>query len=257
MPAKSEALLPLLRRLNALVPEGEAKNRIRALLLSLRSGLPRELMAGRGETVVQVGMWRRRNLARLSRCVGPAGRVLLVEADTRVVEDLTGLLEANRLTNVTIVNRGAFNRPGRQRFQVGKAPIFSRLEETDAHMLSEVGREAFEAVEEIEVDTLDHILAENGISRVDYLEISVNGLELEVLEGMERMLPSTRRLFLSGYARVSGTGEPTNARTVGLLRERGFRTKISRRSPPRQDYFDDRAAAEWGLMEGHVFAWRP
>lgn len=257
MSGKRQVILRLLSRVNRLLPESAAKNRMRALLLGARPALPRELMVGPGQTAVQVGMWRRGNLARLSRCVGSAGRVILIEADRRAVEDLAVFCEAEHLANVTLVHKGAFSRKGRQEFRLGVSPVFSRIAETDVDMLSEANRDPVSAVEQIEVDTVDNILAEHAVSDVDYLEITVNGLELPVLEGMETTLPVTSRIFLSGYGRVRDTGEPTNQRTASFLHDRGFRTKISRRSkPPRPEYFDEKAAAEWGLMEGNVFAWR-
>lgn len=248
--------LRTLHLLNSASPEGRWKNALRARALRVRNALPRELMVGAGETAVQVGMWRSGNLGRLAGCVGRSGRVVLVEADERNVENLRRFVEAKGLEQVSLVAKGAYDEPGRHRFQLGTSPAFSRLEDDDVSMISDLTEKAFEATREIEVDTLDHILAELGVERVDYAEITVNGLELQVLQGMEETLPRTRRLFLSGYARVGNGSEASNVRTRELLHDHGFRTTVSRRVAP-QAVFDHREAGEeWGEMEGHVFAWR-
>ena len=250
------AFLGALRILNAAVPERRWKDRFRALLLGRRHALPRELMVSNGGTVVQVGMWRKENLARLSRCVGPSGHVILVEADVGVIEELGPFLADQNLTNVTVVHTGAFNKKGRQMLLVGTSPSFNRVDGTNVRMLSALTEDAFQTSREIEVDTMDNILAELGVAQIDYVEISVNGAEFPVLQGMEGTFPRTRRLFVSGYARSADTSEPTNRRVRDFLSDHGFRTKISRRAKRTRVFYDEQAGREWGPMDGHVFAWR-
>lgn len=240
---------------SSLFPEGVSKNRLRGALLGFRSALPRELMVGSGQTAIQVGMWRTANLLRLSRCVGQGGRVVLVEADPSAAENLGGFIRDRQLDNVTLVNKGAFSERGRQRFLLGDSPKFTRIEATDTRMPSERGA-TFLDEDEIEVDTIDNIAAELGIERVDYVEVTVNGLELPVLEGMGSLLAHTNRLWLAGCALAGENGEPTNVRTSKYLEERGFKTKIARRHVARQGLHPGQEVEQWGLLEGHVFAWR-
>ena len=122
-------------------------------------------------------------------------------------------------------------------------------------MLGEVNQNAFAERITIDVDTVDNILAELGFDRVDYAEITVNGAELQVLEGMQKTLANTKRVFVSGYARTI-SGKPMNRRTEAMLRALGLRTKITTRAEPTQAGFDTRAVEHWGRQEGHVFAWR-
>lgn len=248
-------LAPPLRVANSMIGEGPWKNRVRAAMLRVRNGLPREVMVRRGDRVVQVGMWRRRNLHRLSRCVGPTGSVILIEADPRVVSDLRPYIEQNRLNNVTVVNKGAFHTPGELEFKVAKTPGHNRLDSTESVMLNEVDRDVFEGVTKIPVDRVDNILAELNATRVDYAEVTVNGLEREVLQGMTETLKRVQRVFVAGYART-GEGDPTNRAIESLLNDSGLKTIISRKTPPTQEDFSEKAAREWGWQEGHVFAWR-
>lgn len=253
---RDRLILGPLRAINSSFKERPWKNWLRAQLLDVRNGLPRELMVSRGDVVVQVGMWRPRNLMRLSQCVGETGRVVLVEADQRVTDNLAQLIAAKNIQNVTIVNKGAFKERGTVEFNVGASPGHNRIDGTGVEMVVNVNQDVFDQKASIEVDTVDNIVADLGIDRVDYVEITVNGVELEVLEGMPNTLQHAKRLFLAGYARDSESGEPTNERTSRYLKNQGFRTTITRRIKADMEDFDRDAVKQWGLMDGHVFAWR-
>ncbi len=247
------AILAPLRLLNAALPESDWKNAARAWLLRHRNALPRELMIRRGDTVLQVGMWRKENLARLSRCAGPGGRVILIEADPGVASTLTAYAAERGFENLTIVNKGAFNRKGKQIMNAGTSPTFNRLDGTGVTMM----REDFDSAMEIDVDTVDNILAEFEVAEIDYAEITVNGVELQVLQGMEQTAQRTKRVFLAGYARTLETDQPTNRSTRNFLRQRGFRTTVSKRVLPSRIKSADLATVPAQRhLEGHVFAWR-
>lgn len=253
---RDKFILGPLRAINSTVKESPWKNRVRAQLLDIRNGLPRELMISRGDVVVQVGMWRERNLLRLSQCVGSTGRVVLIEADTRVTDKLRNYLSENNVHNVSIVNKGAFHKKGTVEFNLGASPGHNRIDGTGVEMVVNVNQDVFEKKATIDVDTVDNIVAELGIERVDYVEITVNGVELEVLQGMKNTLKHAKRLFLAGYARDRASGDPTNQRTSQYLAQRGFRTTISRRTKATQGPYNRAAVESWGMQEGHVFAWK-
>ena len=256
MHTKKDVLLPPLRLVNTLIPESTTKNRVRARLLKWRNALPRELMIQPGDTAVQIGMWRERNLRRLSNCVGPIGRVVLIEADQDVVARLSNYLSNHRIDNVTIVNKGAWSERGTFTMHVGRSAANNRLAADDVQMLGEMNKAAFVEQRVIEVDSVDNILAELGVEQVDYMEISVNGVERQVIEGMERMLPRTRRIFVAGYARLEEGTKPTNQIVESKLRSRGFQTRVTCETAPTQADFDTAAVKQWGKQDGHVFAWR-
>ena len=247
------AAFALMRILNTLVPEGKFKNRIRAQLLGYRNALPRELMAAKGDTVLQVGMWRQENLLRLAHCVGSSGRIVLIEADPQVATKLNAFAAEQNLDNTTIIAKGASSEKGKKQLRMGTSPTYNRLDDVNVQMM----QEEFDSRTEIEVDTVDNILAELEIDHIDYVEITVNGAELKVLRGMTQTLPRTERVFLAGYARTADTGEPVNVQTMSYLKKRGFRVALSRRIPPSRIKSSDRAKeSTQALLEGHVFAWR-
>lgn len=256
MPTTDRMVLKSVRAINSLVSEGPVKNRLRMHFLRWRNALPRELMIGAGQTAVQVGMWRERNVGRLCQCVGPTGRVILIEANRENVERLQQYSEDEGLTNLTIVHTGAWHEKGQLTFHLGSDPSDSRLDVDDTVMMADGEAEAFAGTMTIDVDTVDNILSDLGIDEVDYIEISVNGAELDVLRGMENTLKHVRRVFCAGYARSESDGSPKNREMQEFLQQHGYQTTISRRARPTQG-FNTETVESWGDLEGHVFAWRP
>jgi 23S rRNA A1618 N6-methylase RlmF len=106
-----------------------------------------------------------------------------------------------------------------------------------------------ECVKKFPVDTIENICRENGVDQADYMEITVNGAEVDAIQGMGEMLQNTKRLWVAGLTRDTETGEPLNKEISKLLQSHGFRTKISKteKSP----------LSIWGVLDGHVYAWRP
>jgi FkbM family methyltransferase len=247
MAALRNTILAGLRRANR-IPEFAVKNRFRAgCLTRVRHALPRELMIRAGDCVVQVGMNNEDNIQRLSNCVGVHGRAIIVEGDQNNVRKIRTLIAQRQLTNVDVITCGAWSEKTQLRFKIAKHPDDNRIEREGVSMPQEIGRNAYSDTLVIDVDTLDHLLADRDIAKVDYLEVTVNGAELEVLRGAESILRQTRRIFTAGRARLPDGG-PANRYICRFLQERGFQTAITLASPS--------ARATFGRDHGDVFAWR-
>lgn len=230
---------------NNALPESDAKNRLRAGILSTRHFLPKELAVRKGDTVVQVGMWSPEHLRRLLAAIGPTGRVVLIEISADVVREFRQFLEAEGISNVTLVNKGAWSSKGIHRLNVGVDPDANQLEIENVDMPA---GHHFVDERQVEVDTVDNVLAELGWKTVDYAEVTVNGVELEVLAGMSDSLPHVRRLLVAGMMRERDSGEPLNKRVAAVLESRGFRTRISQPG--------NVLGSDWGQADGFVFGWR-
>ena len=73
---------------------------------------------------------------------------------------------------------------------------------------------------EVEVDTLDNILGELGIKKVDFIKMNIEGAEVEVLKGMEEVLKNDVRLAIAAHHSVNG--KPTDETIELQLKQRGF-----------------------------------
>jgi len=227
-----------------LVPEGPARNALRRLLYRIRLGIPRELLINDGDTVVQVGMWRLRSLRRAATSIGPRGRLLLIEASSEHAERAREFFAAQGLHNCTVVNAAGWHESGTLELHLAKEPSGFQVEGVRADMPHEPTGET----RQVPAVRLDDVTREHGIDGVDYLEVTVNGAELQVLQGGEDVLKRTRRVLAAGMMRDPDTHEPLNRRVAEYLSSRGFRTTITRRGRV--------ADQQWGHIDGHVYASR-
>jgi FkbM family methyltransferase len=166
---------------------------------------PREGYPGPGGVMVDVGAYTGLKAMHYADVVGPEGRVVAIEVDRHNYDLLCRNVEANRLP-VTAVHAGVWNARGTARCR-GREKQRVTLVPAD-----DLGPErGYVAEREVPTDTLDHILDEQGIDEVDYLNVQVNGAEMQVLEGFT--LERAKVVWVASYYRVEGK------RLTGKVRE--------------------------------------
>lgn len=219
-------------------------NGVRSWGYTKRTGIPRELNIPRGSTVVQVGMWRTGNAMRLARAIGPSGRGLIVEASAEHSDQIREAFRQSGFGHMTVVNAAGWS-------ENTELDLFES-DEPSGHQVEGVGLDmpkSFTGEKNlVRAVRIDDIASEHGIRQADYVELTVNGAEIRVLEGMPKLLESTNRLLVAGMMRDS-EGIPAHSRVEPYLKARGFETTISK-----QGYV---VSEEWGQVDGHVFAYRP
>ena len=227
------------------LPDGIAKRALRHAFLRLTGRVPLSLLVSKGDTLVSVGEPYPDNVDTYAYSVGSEGRVILVEPEEQNVKNLRAHIESRSYANVTVVPKGAWNAKGQQTLLLSEGVSAHRLKVEDITHYNDLG--GYEGSTVIEVDTIDNLMKELDVGSVDFMTITVNGMELQVLEGGERTLPRTRWLFVVGRGRRTDTGVSINGEIAAFLRERGFITYIT---PPRQKL------QGWGIVDGDVYAWR-
>jgi FkbM family methyltransferase len=157
-----------------------------------------------GTVAVDVGAnvgWHTLLMARLVR---PGGRVLAVEANPSVRERLAEHLQANDLSNVTIVPSALGSQPGKLRFL---APPVDSIGAGDGHVAGEKDKDAQHLVE-TEVTTLDALAEREGLQRMDFVKIDVEGFEWPVLQGAANALARFRPVVCFEFNSIyTGRGE--------------------------------------------------
>lgn len=146
--------------------------------------LLRELLRP-GQTFVDVGAnWGYFTLVGAS-CVGASGRVIAVEADPRACRALEANLSRNRLTSVTVAEAAADAATGTMEL---------RSYGTDSDDYSRYGvvwtEQSVHGMRffTVRTRTLDDILDEAGVSRIDLLKLDIEGAEGQALAGLDRRL---------------------------------------------------------------------
>ena len=224
----------LVRRVSSLpfqvAPEGRLKFMLRSAVAATMARVPPEFLVNRGETVVIIGFHRIDSVMLWSDLVGKRGRVVLIEAVPDYVQNIKTNLEHHLnwpLQNILYVNRAVAAARGTCRIQIGKRADFNKL----AGQSIDDGLSAADFVQGVEVqaDTIDQILADNGIDTVDHVHMTVSGMELEALRGMPRTLqqPALRVHIRSLHSK---DGQLLYPQVVELLEQHGMQVSVGRAS---------------------------
>jgi len=117
--------------------------------------------------------------------VGPAGRVIAVEADDEYVPRLRSNLARNEIENATVVACAAGASDGEVELVIAADRAFSSIKPLVSYRGAGMTRT-------VPLRRLDSIWAEAGEPAVAAAKIDVEGAELDVLAGAERLLGSCR-----------------------------------------------------------------
>jgi FkbM family methyltransferase len=172
-----------------------------------------------GDTVLDVGAHIGGFTVRAARKVGPTGRVIAVEAAPTNYQLLESNLRLNDLGNVTALNVGAWREPTTLTMHLSGLSGGHSIEERYAN-IHESGE-----VAEVRVDTIDNLLAKQGVDRVDFVKMDIEGAEIEAIKGMRRTLErGDARLAIAAYHRVDG--RQTHHEVTRQLAELGYRSRV-------------------------------
>ena len=134
-----------------------------------------------GNVVVDIGAYVGRYSLRASKKVGNSGIVIAIEPDPRAYRVLAQNLAFNRARNVRSFNLAISNHDGTCELQIGK-PGFTSLEKETfeaSHIENKKTREIT-----VVCRTLNSLLDELDIKKVDWIKVDVEGAEYQVLQGM-------------------------------------------------------------------------
>jgi len=171
-----------------------------------------------GDVVLDVGTNVGETLLNFARLVGPNGRVYGFEPDERNFKNVPRNTGLNYFKNVRVFNLGVSDR---------KETL--KLFRVDPHnrgmnrILSETEAAEFDDFTTIEVNTLDNVIAENALEKIDVMKIDIEGYEMHALRGAERLLSTQKpKLFIEvGYTRLLKNGTSPNE-MVSFLHSFGY-----------------------------------
>jgi len=120
------------------------------------------------------------------RTAGGAGRIIIIEPDPKSAEEFTRTASEQGLGHVTVVNLGAWSCAQTLELKIDQAHPATNF--VDGLVDYDEARASEFLTLTIEADSIDNILADLGIERVDLVSITTNGAEREILEGLRRTI---------------------------------------------------------------------
>jgi FkbM family methyltransferase len=145
-----------------------------------------------GDTVVDVGAHIGLYSLIAAKRVGPSGKVIAIEPDPENFKILKKNILLNQLSNVEALECAVYSTRGKLRLFLPELEQGRTIFNT---VMQDRARTSTNFLE-VEANTLDNIMDENNIQRVNYLKIDVEGAELEVLKGAVNTLSSNKDLTL-------------------------------------------------------------
>jgi FkbM family methyltransferase len=148
-----------------------------------------------GDTVVDIGAHIGRYTLISSKRVGQNGKVVAIEADPAVFDMLNRNVKLNHLTNVLTLNYAVFSEETKIKLFVPGDELDYTIRNT---IMTDRSEKAGEKYVEVEANTLDNILQQNGINPedVNWVKIDVEGAEYEVLRGATNVLSKSNDIAL-------------------------------------------------------------
>ena len=163
-----------------------------------------------GDTVVDIGACVGDFTFPALEKVGENGVVVAIEPDP----DNFSVLQkrTSEYNNIVLVNKGVWNEK-----TVLDLNISSDCKECHS-LIYHFDNETIS----IDVDTLDNILSEIGIQKIDFLKMDIEGAEIEAIEGASESLNITSKGSIASYHLRNN--EKTAENIEEKLRNKGFKT---------------------------------
>lgn len=180
----------------------------------------------RGETAIVCGVHRADTVRSFLAAVGPHGRLMIVEANPATLARLQPQFPA--AANLVWVSCGVWNQAGSMPFLVGNDyQGFNRL---DAPGMQPFPDAIYGAAQKISIPTapLDQIAAEFGFDRVDHLNLTINGAEVQALDGIAQLRAGNPRM------RIAITTEMPNPGGVVIAKLRAMGYRVWTQAVPRR-----------------------
>ena len=189
----------------------------------------------KGEVGIQIGFdmlsYITSDLFEMSRKTGTNGLVIGIDPDPWNHKIANEIISQRKIKNIRLIESGTFSKKTKAGFLFGKKSSWNQLGIIPKDETVEFTGEE----KEVQLDTLDNILEQQGIDikKVGHVNITNNGAEYYTLLGFEKGLREAEKLALTvvaGRFDSSGTieGRPDYEIITDFLHSLGYKTRFRR-----------------------------
>jgi len=161
-----------------------------------------------GDTVIDIGAYAGMFTVKASMAVGEHGKVIAVEPCPENCAMLVG--NCRGLGNVTLVRKAVMAENGTGKRYYSKSAAANSLVTKWKHYVK------------VETITLDDLVNELGLDKVDFIKVDAEGAELDVLRGGRDTLARGTRLAIAAY-HTAPNGENEIEQVIDILREADYK----------------------------------
>jgi len=172
----------------------------------------------KGETFLDVGAYMGFGDVRMSREIGPEGRIIAVEADEEARFLLELNVKTNNLANVTVVPAAVSDHEGYQ--------TFYKTERQANSLISDVVNS--DKSYTVKTLTIDDILNNNSLPSANRISLTINGAEVEAVDGMKATVENSDFLRISAAGWYKRNGQRISDILAPKLRAYGLDVVIGR-----------------------------
>ena len=148
--------------------------------------------------------------------IGSTGKVISIEPESRNYNQLCQNIELNKFKNVISKNIALSDHAGLQKLYVSN---------TYSGRHSLIFKQDENSYSEVQVKTLDSLLEELNVKKVDIIKIDTEGSEISILKGAEKTLKNNPgiKILVAAEHYLSQAQE-----VCQFLNKKGFKTAVSR-----------------------------
>jgi FkbM family methyltransferase len=170
-----------------------------------------------GETILDAGAYCGVSTYFFSKLVGPTGKVVALEPDTRNFECLLKNIEMHKLSNVIPIKGALWSKKTKLSF-FSEGSLGSASSEFN-------GRPDLKTKIEVDAFSLSDVINAAGLKKVDYVKMDIEGAEIESLKNYteEELHNLCSRFSIASYHIVDG--KTTATFLEPYFRERNFSVK--------------------------------
>ena len=181
-------------------------------------------MVREGDSCLIAGIYSELTIQSFSKAVGISGQVIVVEANPENVIRLTKACHS--LKNVVILNNALWRDKGEMESLMSskeKDQGYNRLSSNELQEFPEHIDDNPQTVK-VSTDTISNIINDSEVRKVDHINLTVNGAELQVVENVNTILRDHPGVRIYINSEVPDPAEST----IEMLRKSGMKVYLSR-----------------------------